>query len=42
MAYAASGLTRLSGGGGHSLWHYTTDDTDCHSRVLDISMMLSA
>lgn len=27
MAYAASGLTRLSGGSGVNLWHYTTTDT---------------
>ena len=26
MAYSASGLTRLSGGSGVSLWHYTTTD----------------
>lgn len=27
MAYTASSLTRLSGGSGVSLWHYTTADT---------------
>jgi len=27
MAYAASGLTRLAGGSGIALWHYTTTDT---------------
>tara|TARA_R100001510_G_scaffold32633_1_gene29103 strand:- start:605 stop:874 length:270 start_codon:yes stop_codon:yes gene_type:complete len=27
MAYSASGLTRLSGGSGVNLWHYTTTDT---------------
>ena len=26
MAYSASGLTRLAGGSGVSLWHYTTAD----------------
>ena len=26
MAYSASGLTRLSGGSGVNLWHYTTTD----------------
>jgi len=26
MAYSASGLTRLAGGSGVSLWHYTTTD----------------
>jgi N-acetylmuramic acid 6-phosphate (MurNAc-6-P) etherase len=27
MAFAASGLTRLAGASGVSLWHYTTTDT---------------
>ena len=27
MAYSASGLTRLAGGSGLNLWHYTTADT---------------
>lgn len=27
MAYSASGLTRLAGGSGVNLWHYTTEDT---------------
>jgi len=31
MAYSASGLTRLAGGGGHSLWFY--DSTDAMTAV---------
>ena len=31
MAYSASGLTRMAGGGGHSLWFY--DSTDAMSVV---------
>ena len=31
MAYSASGLTRMTGGGGHSLWFY--DSTDALSAV---------
>jgi hypothetical protein len=27
MAYSAANLTRLSGGSGVNLWHYTTTDT---------------
>ena len=27
MAYDKDDLTRLAGGSGHSLWHYTTTDT---------------
>tara|TARA_Y100000004_G_scaffold138997_2_gene157755 strand:- start:1754 stop:2023 length:270 start_codon:yes stop_codon:yes gene_type:complete len=27
MAYSASGLTRIGGGSGVNLWHYTTTDT---------------
>lgn len=26
MAYSASGLTRMAGGGGHSLWFYDSTD----------------
>ncbi len=26
MAYSASGLTRMGGGGGHNLWFYTSTD----------------
>ena len=26
MAYSASGLTRMGGGGGHNLWFYTSND----------------
>ena len=31
MAFSASGLTRLAGGGGHSLWFY--DSTDAMTAV---------
>ena len=31
MAYSASGLSRMAGGGGHSLWYY--DSTDALSVV---------
>ena len=31
MAYSASGLTRMAGGGGHNLWFY--DSTDAMSAV---------
>jgi hypothetical protein len=31
MAFSASGLTRMSGGGGHSLWFY--DSTDAMTAV---------
>jgi len=31
MAYSASGLTRMAGGGGHSLWFY--DSTDAMTAV---------
>lgn len=31
MAYSASGLTRMAGGGGHSLWFY--DSTDALTAV---------
>ena len=27
MAYDKDSLTRLAGGSGHTLWHYTTTDT---------------
>ncbi len=26
MAYSASGLTRMAGGGGHNLWYYDSAD----------------
>ena len=26
MAYSASGLTRMAGGGGHNIWFYTSAD----------------
>ena len=26
MAYSASGLTKMAGGGGHSLWYYDSTD----------------
>jgi|TARA_R100000084_G_scaffold105701_1_gene63324 hypothetical protein len=31
MAYSASGLTRMAGGGGHNLWFY--DSTDAMTAV---------
>jgi hypothetical protein len=26
MAYSASGLTRLAGGGGYNMWYYSSED----------------
>lgn len=33
MAYSASGLTRMAGGGGHNLWFYDSTDAITAVRV---------
>jgi hypothetical protein len=33
MAYSSSGLTRMAGGNGHSVWHYTSTDALTAVRV---------